>query len=72
MRDEIVAYLEKRIQELMNEATEAENKGDIISAKCAISKAIELNTLEIEVNNIEIRNIQKKLNEMIEKREKSA
>lgn len=65
MRDEIVAYLENRIQELMNEAAEAENKGDIISAKCAIKMAFELNKLEIEVNKIEIRNIQNKINEMI-------
>ena len=72
MRDEIVAYLENRIQELMSEATEAESKGDVISARCAIEKMIELNTLEIEVNNIEIRNIKNKINEIIEKREKSA
>ena len=64
MRDEIVAYLENRIQELMKEAAEAENKGDIISAKCAIRIAIELNTLEIEVNNIEIRNIRNKIDEL--------
>ena len=72
MRDEIVAYLENRLQELMKEANEAESRGDDISAKCAIEKAIELNTLEIEVNNIEIRNIQNKINEIIAEREKSA
>ena len=72
MRDEIVAYLENRVQELMKEANEAENKEDVISAKCAIEKAIEVNMVEIEVNNIEILETKKKIEKIIAEREKSA
>lgn len=72
MRDEIVAYIEKRIEELKAEAIEAEKNGRATDARCAITGAIELNQLEIVINNITIRNIQNKINEIIEKREKSA
>lgn len=72
MRDEIVAYIEKRIDELKAEAIEAEKNGRTTDARCAITGAIELNQLEIVINDITIRNIQNKIDEMIEKREKSA
>lgn len=72
MRDEIVAYIEKRIDELKAEAIEAKKNGRFTDARCATTGAIELNQLEIVIIDIAIRNNQNKINEMIEKREKSA
>lgn len=71
MRDEIVAYIETRIQELLAIADKAKMNGDINAAKSAIQSAIELNTVEIEVNNIELRKIENMIEE-IEKRRESA
>lgn len=72
MYDEMVAYIEYRLEELGKEADEAEKNGDVISAKIAIEKMIELRSTEIFMNNLEIENTRKRIDEMIKKREKSA
>lgn len=72
MRDEIIAYIEKRIDELKAEVIEAENNGRATDARCAITGAIELNKLEIVIIDITIRNNQNKIEEIIADREKSA
>ncbi len=72
MYNEMVGYIESRMEELVKEADEAEKNGNLITAKVAIEKMIELNRCEIYLNNLEIEETKKKIEELIAKREKSA
>lgn len=72
MRDEIVNYINNRVNELRDMAEKAEMNGDIILAKSAIAGAIELTEVEIMVNNIALREIRNKIKEMINAREELA
>lgn len=72
MYNEMVAYIESRMEELTKEAEEAKKNGDVIAARVAIEKMIELNCAEIYLNNLEIEKTKKKIEEIIAEREKSA
>lgn len=72
MYNEMVDYIESRMEKIRKEAEDAEKNGDVIAARVAIVTMIELNRAEIYLNNLEIEETKKKIDEMIEKREKSA
>ena len=72
MHNKMIAYIESRVEELGKEADEAKKNGNDIAARVAIEKMIELTRCEIYLNDLEIEETKKKINEIIAKREKSA
>ena len=72
MHNKMIAYIESRVEELGKEADEAKKNGNDIAARVAIEKMIELTRCEIYLNDLEIEETKKKINEIIAKREKPA
>lgn len=69
MYNEMVDYIESRMEEIRKEADDAKKNGDKVSVKIAIAKMIELILCEIRLNNLEIEETKRKINEIIAERE---
>ena len=67
MHNKMIAYIESRVEELGKEADEAKKNGNDIAARVAIEKMIELTRCEIYLNDLEIEETKKKINEIIAK-----